>query len=259
MDFFEGEWMKYWGIVTLSYVGGSYGMAWFVYYIYYQSSAKKRLHSSKIQKEYTSDKILKHELKLSFVTLLMHVIEGGIVIWFATHGYTLIYSDISEYGIAYFIGSIIAMILLHDAYFYWTHRLMHVKWIYPAVHKFHHKSLNPSPWAAFSQTPWEAAIAGLIFIVFAWLFPTHWLALSFFVLYMTVMNIMGHNGFEVYPKGFSKSWFGKWNTTVTHHNMHHKYFHGNFGLYFNFWDRWMGTEREDYHENYDATFEKSDS
>gem|GEM_PF-1450548 len=37
--------------------------------------------------------------------------------------------------------------------------------------------------------------------------------------------------------------------------MHHKYFKGNYGLYFLFWDRMMGTLREDY----DGVFERTTS
>ena len=28
--------------------------------------------------------------------------------------------------------------------------------------------------------------------------------------------------------------------------MHHEKPHGNYGIYFNFWDRWMGTNHKDY-------------
>ena len=58
---------------------------------------------------------------------------------------------------------------------------------------------------------------------------------------MTFMNVLGHLGFELYPKGFTTHWLGKWNNTSTHHNMHHKYYNCNYGLYFNIWDRIMGT------------------
>jgi sterol desaturase/sphingolipid hydroxylase (fatty acid hydroxylase superfamily) len=34
--------------------------------------------------------------------------------------------------------------------------------------------------------------------------------------------------------------------------MHHQYFKGNYGLYFLFWDRIMGTLREDYDARFDA-------
>jgi len=40
------------------------------------------------------------------------------------------------------------------------------------------------------------------------------------------------------------------NTAVAH-NQHHKYFKGNYGLYLLFWDRIMGTMRDDYDEAFD--------
>lgn len=35
------------------------------------------------------------------------------------------------------------------------------------------------------------------------------------------------------------------------HNLHHQYFKGNYGLYFLFWDRMMGTIRSDYDERFE--------
>ena len=33
-----------------------------------------------------------------------------------------------------------------------------------------------------------------------------------------------------------------WLTTTTHHDLHHAHSDSNFGLYFTWWDRWMGIE-----------------
>jgi len=44
---------------------------------------------------------------------------------------------------------------------------------------------------------------------------------------------------------------GKWINTSICHNQHHQYFKGNYGLYFLFWDRLMGTLREDYDSQYE--------
>ena len=33
---------------------------------------------------------------------------------------------------------------------------------------------------------------------------------------------------------------------ITNHVMHNEKPHGNYGIYFNFWDRWMGTNHKDY-------------
>ena len=33
----------------------------------------------------------------------------------------------------------ICLLLLHDAYFYWCHRLLHVPWLFRNVHAVHHR------------------------------------------------------------------------------------------------------------------------
>ena len=162
------------------------------------------------------------------------------------------YDNISDYGTPYFIFSIIALIFLHDTYFYWGHRFMHLKKIYPLVHKVHHHSINPSPWAAFSFHPIEGFIEAGIVPLIAVIMPAHFAAIFIFILFSTILNVLGHLGFEMYPSGFTKSKLTGWNNTSTHHNMHHTFFDCNYGLYFNFWDKLMGTNHEKYHE----TFEK---
>jgi sterol desaturase/sphingolipid hydroxylase (fatty acid hydroxylase superfamily) len=57
---------------------------------------------------------------------------------------------------------------------------------------------------------------------------------------------------ELFPRGFTRSRFLGWHTTATHHALHHKDFTSNFGLYFTFWDRLLGTT----HPRYDETFER---
>jgi sterol desaturase/sphingolipid hydroxylase (fatty acid hydroxylase superfamily) len=90
-----------------------------------------------------------------------------------------------------------------------------------------------------------------IFVVFLFTIPVHRSHILIFFLLSIIYNIYGHLGWELYPKGFSKNWFGKWINTSVNHNQHHKYFKGNYGLYFLFWDRIMGTIRPDYDEAFE--------
>jgi sterol desaturase/sphingolipid hydroxylase (fatty acid hydroxylase superfamily) len=39
--------------------------------------------------------------------------------------------------------------------------------------------------------------------------------------------------------------------TPTNHIMHHEKMRGNYGLYFNFWDRLMGTNHPDYEHRFE--------
>ena len=152
------------------------------------------------------------------------------------------------------------MFLFHDAYFYWVHRLMHTKALYRHVHKVHHLSTNPSPWTAYAFHPLEAVLEASILPIIAFTLPVHFTAVLYFFLFQIFYNVYGHLGYELYPKGFQKTRIGRWVNTSVAHNQHHSRFEGNYGLYLLFWDRMMGTLREDYEQNFDrATAGKSPS
>jgi len=64
-----------------------------------------------------------------------------------------------------------------------------------------------------------------------------------------VRNAMGHSGVELHHKAWVDGPLDVF-TTITHHDMHHQNFKGNFGLYFTWWDRIMGTELPDYKQQF---------
>ena len=148
------------------------------------------------------------------------------------------------------------MIFLHDFYFYWMHRLMHQPKLFKHFHLIHHKSTNPSPWAAYAFHPFEAVIEASIIFLIVFMIPYHRTALLTFLTFMITYNVYGHLGYELYPKGFNKHFIGKWVNTSINHNLHHKHFEGNYGLYFLIWDRWLGTVRQDYDDSYDQVDQK---
>lgn len=128
---------------------------------------------------------------------------------------------------------------------------MHHKKLFKYVHGVHHESTNPSPWAAYSFHPWEALVQALVLPIMVFIFPMHPLTIFLFLTYMIVRNVIGHIGFEIFPKGFTKNRWLNWTTAVTHHNLHHEHFHGNYGLYFTWWDKLMKTENARYHDAFD--------
>ncbi|NOT76741.1 MAG: sterol desaturase family protein [Cyclobacteriaceae bacterium] len=165
--------------------------------------------------------------------------------------YTLVYKNFSDHSLLYFFFSVTVILVVHDTYFYWAHRLMHHPKLFKYFHKVHHLSTNPSPWAAMAFHPLEAVVEFGIIVVISFLFPVHLVAIALFLLIMMIYNVYGHLGYELYPKGFSKSMIGKWINTSINHNQHHEHFVGNYGLYFLWWDRWMGTLREDYDNKFE--------
>ncbi len=206
----------------------------------------------KIQQKVPKAKDVKREVLYSISSVAIFSIISMFFFAIIKSGNSQIYGDMSNYGMVYFWVSIPMIIILHDAYFYWTHRLMHWKPIFKHVHLIHHKSTDPTPWAAFAFHPLEAVVQGSFFPILALIIPVHPIAILTWVLYQFALNVLGHLGYEILPKGFTKSKLTFWHNTGTHHNMHHKYFSCNYGLYFNIWDRLMGTN----HPKYDEIFEE---
>ncbi|MEQ9377698.1 MAG: DUF2147 domain-containing protein [Imperialibacter sp.] len=211
---------------------------------------KKALNHRFIQSNWPKTTKLWYEFRYSLSTVLIFATIGTGVHLANQKGYFHIYHDIPEYGWAYFMLSLVIMIVFHDTYFYWTHRWMHHPRIYKYIHKVHHMSTNPSPWAAYSFHPLEAIVQALVLPIMLVFMPVHGLILFIFLTYMILRNVHGHLGFELFPKGFIRNNWINWHTTTTHHNMHHHYFNCNYGLYFLWWDKWMKTNDKRYEEEF---------
>jgi Delta7-sterol 5-desaturase len=134
-------------ISTIRYVVFA-GLAYLLFYVVFKNNW---LHK-RIQQKFPGKDNIFYEIKYSMLNMVIFGITGMFTVWASNHGWTQIYLKIQDYGIAYFIFSVIAMIIVHDTYFYWTHRFMHLKKVFPLVHKVHHHSLNPTPWAAFYRS-----------------------------------------------------------------------------------------------------------
>ncbi len=233
-------------------IGARYFMfaaiAFLVFYVIWRN----RFFYRKIQGRFPKNSDYLREMFYSFLTICIFSLVSLILFSHpkvAPH--TTRYLDIHQYGWAYYFLAYPLMFVMHDTYFYFTHRLMHHKKLFKWFHLVHHQSVNPSPWAAYAFHPLEAVVEAGIVVVFMFTIPMHRSHLLIFFLMMIVYNVYGHLGYELYPKGFSKGAVGKWINTSINHNQHHQYFKGNYGLYFLFWDRIFGTIRADYDEKFE--------
>jgi sterol desaturase/sphingolipid hydroxylase (fatty acid hydroxylase superfamily) len=162
-----------------------------------------------------------------------------------------------EWGAAWFWTSLILMVISHDAWFYWTHRLIHDRRLFRTFHRRHHRSNSPSPFTAYSFDLGEAAINALFVPLWMLLVPTQWPAVGLFMLHQIVRNTLGHSGYELFPATRDGRPLLPWLTTVTHHDLHHAQAGWNYGLYFTWWDKWMGTENPRYLERFAQSVRRS--
>jgi sterol desaturase/sphingolipid hydroxylase (fatty acid hydroxylase superfamily)/uncharacterized protein (DUF2147 family) len=210
------------------------------------------LRRRKIQTRRPIPRDLCREAMTSLRTAAIFSLIGFGLYVAVSRGWIVLYPDFRQRGAGYLLATLALMIVVHDAYFYWTHRLMHHPRLFRWFHLTHHKSQVPTPWAAYAFATPEALVQGAFMPLFVALVPTHALALFIFMTFQIVRNVMGHAGVELHPAGMARSrWLG-WNNTTTHHDLHHQTGRYNFGLYFRWWDRLMGTEHPEYLERFDA-------
>jgi Delta7-sterol 5-desaturase len=214
----------------------------------------KQLDGRRILPDDPKPRQMWHEFMYSMSTVCIFALSGVFIYTMEKLGYTRIYANLDNYGWGWWIASLAVVTIAHDAYFYWTHRLLHRPWWFARVHRVHHRSLHPTPWAAYSFHPVEAALQSLFFVLIVHLVALHHTVLFIFLVWMIVRNVMGHCGYELIPWRAATRGALRWSVTNSHHQFHHARNKGNYGLYFTWWDRCMNTEDLQYISHGNARF-----
>ena len=223
-------------LLPFLYIAAATSFYW-VFYIWKADVYK----NFKIQQANANAAQLKKEILYGIISLLVFTAMGYVVYLLFYYGFTLIYFDINKYGLIYFFVSIVLMMILHDMYFYWTHRLLHLPGWYQKIHFVHHQSTNPSPFTALSFHPVEAIIQAIILPLIVLIIPAHPFPIFIFLIFMVYKNVRGHAGYE-FTAPAERQKKRKWLQSYSiDHNQHHLYGRENYGLYFNLWDRLMHT------------------
>lgn len=241
------RWLIAFGLLSFRYIllaGGAY----LLFYVY----KRQDWFYMKIQQKFPSKKSITSEIFHSFLTFAVFGWMVVLINVLRTHNLTQVYGDLSSRSLWYYAFTSVFVIFFHDAYFYWAHRLMHHPKIYKYVHRVHHLSTDPTPLAAFSFHPLEAILEIGFVPLLLIMMPIHYSSFLILSIWMILFNVVGHLGYEIMPKNFVRHSIFKFSNTPTHHNMHHRYVRCNYGLYFNLWDRLMGTN----HPQYEAQFDE---
>ena len=214
-----------------------------------------RLRTRKIQKRKASSSDVMREFLQSVRSCIVYVGVSVAIIWGINMEY--MYPIGPSNGLANDLMMLAAMIVLHDAYFYWTHRALHHPLLYKRFHLAHHRSVTPTPFAAYSFSVGEAAIAAMFVIILQLAIGVPGTVLLPFLLFQITRNAMGHAGFELMPRWWLSTRLTRWINTTTHHDLHHGGgFNHNYGLYFTWWDKWAGTEHPQYREKFASVVAK---
>lgn len=195
---------------------------------------------------------IRREIVYSVLSMLVFAGAGLAITAMVISGHMVVYRDPARYGWAWLVLSLPVLIVWHDFYFYVTHRWLHSPMMFRRFHGVHHRSRNPSPWAAYAFHPVEALINVGVTPIALLVLPINFWVIVAFGLHQILRNAHGHAAVETLPAGFARHWLGRHFTTTTHHHLHHETARGNYGLWFTWWDRICNTERPEYLARFDA-------
>lgn len=169
------------------------------------------------------------------------IVGGSFSAYIVEGGWSRIYMDIHEYPLWWLPVSAVILGLMFDAGLYYSHRLLHQKWIFKKFHRQHHRFTAPTVFTMVATHPVEFVIFQSTLLLCAFILPVHWVVYVVVILYTYLIGAIDHLGAKV-------EWPLPFHTSNRFHDDHHVYFHCNYGHHSSIFDRLHGTvRREDRH------------
>jgi Delta7-sterol 5-desaturase len=241
-------WTAFFVLILGRYVLIAGGTHLFFYSALGQSFAKRQVRLPS-----PSWRLIQRDIKLSVLSAIVFAMGSAFIMSAYDLGQTYLYSNVHDYGLWYLGVSYIVVLVLQDAYFYFTHRLVHHPFLFSWLHQGHHRSIQTTPWTSFAFDPPEAMIQSLFLIGIVFVLPIHFITLIAVLVTMTVWAVVNHLGIDLLPVSFPHHWLGKWFIGPAHHSIHHHRYSKHYGLYFTFWDKMLGTHDPNYDHKVEAS------
>ncbi len=221
------------GVVIYHVVAGFY------HYKYYVRRAGNP-ETWKIQpKRFIKPAMHRNSIMVGTANLVLGGLVTGILVYAIENGLpTQLYFDVNEMGWAYTLISPIIYFVVVDASAYYVHRLFHQRWLFRRFHRYHHKFVATTPYAAVAIHPVELAAQQAAAFALIFIMPLHPAVIGCVLVYILVFNVIDHSGVEL-----PSMW--PWQAPTNYHDDHHVHFHVNFGQHLMLWDRLHNTLRRE--------------
>ena len=218
--------------------------------------ARTRLATRKLQQRQATAADMRREFLQSVRSCMVYALISLVVVALMKAGVLHPIGRGSGWGTT--LALLVIMIVAHDAWFYWTHRALHHPALYKRFHLAHHRSVTPTPFAIYSFSVGEAWVNAMFVFLWQVFVTTPGPVFVMFMLFQVLRNGMGHAGYELSPRWWLSTPLTRWINTTTHHDLHHSGgFNHNYGLYFTWWDKMMGTEHPRYAEAFAKVTKKA--
>lgn len=232
--------MRLWAMmVTVSTLGGLviyFGFGTWLYRRYYVQR-RDQAAEWKLQSRWVPDGLHRWGITVAAANMTLGGVLSGTFAYFViTEGFSALYFDLDEHGLAYTLLSTIVLYIAVEAAAYYTHRLLHVRFMFKHFHRWHHRVVAPTPFITVTMHPVEFTMLQLTAFLPVLVLPVHAASFIGVLVYNLVFNLMDHSGIRM------KHWL-PWHSSSSFHDDHHVHFHCNFGQSLAIFDRFHGTHR----------------
>jgi lathosterol oxidase len=151
-------------------------------------------------------------------------------------GHSRLYWAVAEQGVPWLIASVVLYLAFIDTWIYWAHRAMHGKFFYRTVHRYHHQWRVPNSWTSMAFHPVDSYLFAVPVHLFGLLLPLHG------AVYLAMQTALSFWSVSSHDRIALVRW--RWFNYADNHTLHHWFYRCNYGQFFTFWDRLMGTWRD---------------
>ena len=223
-----------WAGIVAGAVAGGVAILWAVggyYHVRYYVRRGHEPETWKCQpKRFLRPDLARQAMLLSTLNLVIGGLITGTGIYFVTEGWDgpLLYYDVADYGWLWTIGGGLLYFVIADGVAYYAHRMMHNRWLFRHIHRWHHRYVATTPFVVTAMHPVEFLVFQAVTLVWLFIIPFHFVAVIVVLVYILAFNIIDHSGVDLRSR-----W--PWQGPSRYHDDHHVYFHVNFGQHLMFW------------------------
>ena len=183
------------------------------------------------------------ELPKIIMVYLFNFVIGVAILQYFFSGFYKCRIDQSYPSFAETLLGLLVYTLYEDFTFHWHHRFLHLPFIYPYIHKMHHKYFNIFHLNCVYTHPVEFILGNFIpasfgMMVFGPYF--HFTVYTCFMVFRVLETHEAHGGYE-FPYSIFK--INPWGIESNYHNFHHLKNIGNYSTFFFLWDSMFGTNK----------------
>ena len=104
---------------------------------------RTRLRDRKLQRRTATYADYRREILTSIRSVFIYAIVSTPALWLRINGYLVTQAD-NAASVPVLIAYVLALLVAHDTWFYWTHRAMHHPRLFKLFHRTHHWSVTPT-------------------------------------------------------------------------------------------------------------------